>query len=345
MEDARVNWVDYGKGICIMLVVMMHSTLGYGEMVHQTGWMHDVVVWAKPFRMPDFFMIAGLFLSLSIHGPLLRFIDRKVVHFAYFYLLWLAIQTLAFEADVLLHDPVAFAVIFAKQLIFPASSLWFIHMLLVFYVVTRLLRQVPVLVVFAGAVVLHSAFYAGWLDTGWSVTERFANWYVFFFAGYAFAPAIFRFAEHVRGEPVFAMMALVAWGIWNGVFVHHGSGDVPGISLAMGFAGALAIVAVASLLSRFEIGSFVRYAGKNSIVIYLTFFIPMKLAQKGLAMTGLVSDAGTACLIVVSVGVLVPLAIHWMVRGTTLRYLYVRPDFLKFERRVGQHIRYPAPIS
>ena len=25
---ARVDWVDYGKGICILLVVMWHSTLG-----------------------------------------------------------------------------------------------------------------------------------------------------------------------------------------------------------------------------------------------------------------------------------------------------------------------------
>jgi uncharacterized membrane protein YcfT len=24
----RIDWVDYAKGICIVLVVMMHSTLG-----------------------------------------------------------------------------------------------------------------------------------------------------------------------------------------------------------------------------------------------------------------------------------------------------------------------------
>ena len=26
--SARVGWVDYAKGICIVMVVMMHSTLG-----------------------------------------------------------------------------------------------------------------------------------------------------------------------------------------------------------------------------------------------------------------------------------------------------------------------------
>ena len=28
----RTDWVDYSKGICIILVGMMHSVLGYGEM-------------------------------------------------------------------------------------------------------------------------------------------------------------------------------------------------------------------------------------------------------------------------------------------------------------------------
>src|SRR5437899_7051040 len=27
-SDGRVDWVDYAKGICIIMVVMMHSTLG-----------------------------------------------------------------------------------------------------------------------------------------------------------------------------------------------------------------------------------------------------------------------------------------------------------------------------
>ena len=28
IKRERVDWVDYAKGICIILVVMMHSTLG-----------------------------------------------------------------------------------------------------------------------------------------------------------------------------------------------------------------------------------------------------------------------------------------------------------------------------
>ncbi|MEA2910598.1 MAG: hypothetical protein QOJ15_2679, partial [Bradyrhizobium sp.] len=48
----RIDWVDYAKGICIVMVVMMHSVLGVELAAGQTGFMHLLVAFAKPFRMP-----------------------------------------------------------------------------------------------------------------------------------------------------------------------------------------------------------------------------------------------------------------------------------------------------
>src|SRR5689334_20340847 len=87
----RVDWVDYAKGICIVMVVMMHSVLGVEAAAGQTGFMHVLVAFAKPFRMPDFFLISGLFLPVVIDRDWRTFLDRKVVHFAYFYVLWVTI--------------------------------------------------------------------------------------------------------------------------------------------------------------------------------------------------------------------------------------------------------------
>ena len=90
--NTRVDWVDYAKGICVVMVVMMHSVLGVEQAAGQTGFMHALVAFAKPFRMPDFFLISGLFLSLVIDRDWRTYLDRKVVHFAYFYVLWVTIQ-------------------------------------------------------------------------------------------------------------------------------------------------------------------------------------------------------------------------------------------------------------
>src|SRR5215218_6976783 len=78
----RIDWVDYAKGICIVMVVMMHSVLGVEAAAGQTGFMHSLVAFARPFRMPDFFLISGLFLSVVIDRDWRTYHDRKVVHFA-----------------------------------------------------------------------------------------------------------------------------------------------------------------------------------------------------------------------------------------------------------------------
>ena len=65
------------------MVVMMHSVLGVELAAGETGFMHQVVMFAKPFRMPDFFLISGLFLPIVIDCDWRIYLDRKVVHFAY----------------------------------------------------------------------------------------------------------------------------------------------------------------------------------------------------------------------------------------------------------------------
>ena len=48
-DEGRVPWVDTAKGVCIVLVVMMHSTLGVGDAMGGEGFMHAVVAFANPF--------------------------------------------------------------------------------------------------------------------------------------------------------------------------------------------------------------------------------------------------------------------------------------------------------
>ena len=66
LASKRVDWVDYAKGFCIVMVVMMHSTLGVEKALGEPSWLHGAIEFARPFRMPDFFLIAGLFLGRVI---------------------------------------------------------------------------------------------------------------------------------------------------------------------------------------------------------------------------------------------------------------------------------------
>ena len=143
-QKQRLPWVDYAKGISIILVVMMHSTLSSEDALHHVGWLHEVVAFAKPFRIPAFFLIAGLFASRSISADWRRPLDRKVLHFVYFYVLWLTIQ-FVFRTPGYIAEGGVTGALHAYLLAFidPYGTLWFIYLLPVFYLVTRLTRKVP----------------------------------------------------------------------------------------------------------------------------------------------------------------------------------------------------------
>jgi len=322
---ARVAWVDYAKGFCIIFVVMMHSTLGVGQATGQEGWLHTVVAFAKPFRMPDFFLISGLFLSQVIDRDWRTYLDRKVVHFVYFYLLWTAIQ-FAVKAPFFVHEHGVLntAWLYIESFWEPFSTLWFIYLLPIFFVVTKLAHglRIPPLVIWLAGAALEMTH----LHTGATVIDEFAARFVYFYTGYLLAPRIFTLAKSVDSHPEGALAGLVIWGMINGLLVFNGLSELPLISLGLGLAGACAVVAVSVLLAKSDLASPLRYCGRNSIVIYLAFFLPMAASRTLLLKTGWVPDVGTMSAIVTAVGVIGALLWFWAVRSTFLRFLFERPD-------------------
>jgi uncharacterized membrane protein YcfT len=340
---SRVAWVDYSKGICIILVVMMHSVTSYATLVHGWTWLHNVVEFAFPFRMPDFFLIAGLFLSRTINGPLTTYIDKKVLHFLYFYIMWLAIQMFFVEMNILVSDPMEWVRQFFIGWVDPYQTMWFVYMLAVFYVVTRVIRKVPVPVVFAAAALLQTFYHAGF-ETGWSVVDRFMDRYLYFFTGYACAPVVFAFAAAAGKRAIVTIPLLILWGMLNWTGVQYKLHESPLTSIVMAFVGAGAVVATGSLLSRTKIGEPIRYAGANSIVVYLSFVIPMKVAHKFFLYTGLVSDAGTVMALSTMFAVVAPLTFHYFIKNTPLNFLYVRPQALRLKAK-PKEAKAEAPIA
>jgi uncharacterized membrane protein YcfT len=344
-DSRRVHWVDYAKGICIIFVVMMHSTLGVEKAVGETGYMHLLVQFAKPFRMPDFFLISGLFLGLVIDRPWLRYLDRKVVHFFYFYMLWAAIQ-FAFKAPGWMAGGMSAQQVAAEWLLTfvePFGTLWFIYLLPIFFVATRLHKAVPWPIVLGGAAILEMLP----IHTGWTVPDEFASRYVYFLAGYYFAAGIFRLADHARSHTKGALGFLAVWGALNAWATFapipaalqgwHGAGatvisDLPLVSLALGAAGAIAIVTATALLSKLRFAAFLEFLGRNSIVVYLAFFLPMAVSRAVLLRFADFLDIGTISLLVTAAGVIGPVLLLTFVRITGFgNFLFSRPNWAHLE--------------
>ena len=342
--DTRIQWVDVAKGFCIIMVVMMHSTLGVEKAAGEIGWMHHFVEFARPFRMPDFFLIAGLFLASRIGAPWRLYLDRKVLHFVYFYALWLTIQ-FVFKAPGFAAE-LGWAGVMREYLygfVEPWGTLWFIYHLALFLLVTRLLRRVPWQMVFVVAAALEIAP----IHTGSVLIDEFASRFVYFYAGYIFAPYIFRFAEEVSDDTLLAVAGLTLWAAAHAFVVVNGYADLPVVSLMLGFAGAFAVVAVSVLLARTVAAIPFGWLGKHSIVIYLAFFLPMAVSRASLLKTGLVPDIGTISLLVTLSAIVGPIVLYAMIQWTGYgRFLFERPEWAMLDVRPrGRKVVEPMKLA
>lgn len=90
----RLDWIDFAKGLAIILVVYRHIMIGLmraGLDVHQGYVIANEVVYT--FRMPLFFILTGIFISRSLAKRGRRyFVLNKLKTLIYPYLIWAFIQ-------------------------------------------------------------------------------------------------------------------------------------------------------------------------------------------------------------------------------------------------------------
>ena len=332
----RNAWVDAAKGLCIILVVLFHSTLGVEKEIGALTWMHQVIEWAKPFRMPDFFLISGLFLAARINRPWRDFLDAKVWHFVYFYLLWfhihfgLRLKPLINEVGVngAIHNYLA-------AFVEPFGSLWFIYLLAVFCIVVKLLRHQPVWLIAGLGLAAHVLM----PHTGSFLADEFFSRFVFFYVGFAFAPAVIEYARGISRLPLVTLgLGLATWAVYNTLGLVTGLSARPLFELGFGAFGIAAVIAFSVMITRghggTRLGRALAYCGRNSIVIYLAFTIFMAITRTLLLKAGggpgPMLDGGLVALASATAGLSGALALHWLVRGTKLDFLFVRPQMFRF---------------
>src|SRR3978361_1656976 len=92
----RVNWVDYAKGLGIILVVMGHAMAGAREahLPVNLSLVNSLYTFIYSFHMPLFFALSGLFFEKSLdryHEK--KFIINKLQTILYPFVIWSIIQT------------------------------------------------------------------------------------------------------------------------------------------------------------------------------------------------------------------------------------------------------------
>jgi len=163
------------------------------------------------------------------------------------------------------------------------------------------------------------------IETGWTVIDEFCARFVYFYTGYILATRVFQIAGAAQARPWTAAVALLVWAWLNGFYVSLGLDGKPFISLTLGLIGAAAVVTISALIAKFDLAAPLRWLGKNSIVVYLAFFLGMAASRSVLLKTGIIGDLGTVALLVTACGIAGAVLWFLAVRRTPLRFLFERP--------------------
>ena len=330
--EAVVRAVNDGSTLLVTVNTLVMNRALYPRQKMQaelgvTGWMQAWVDFAQPFRMPDFFLLSGLFLSRTIERPWRSFLDNKVVHYLYFYLLWTGIYLLS---KILVGragpTPGDWMYEYADMLVNGFAMLWFIVILPVFFVVTRLTRHVSPWLMLPAAVLLQVFPYH---NESWLLVGHFCERFVYFYLGYRAAPLVFQWAQWAHGHRPAALAAVLGWGVLNQAAVSAGYTTGPGFALVSGLVGSMAVITVGVLLSRFAAMHWLRYLGEHSIVTYLAFFLPMGALIVVMKRTGLWLDPGSMAALMSLLSVSFALALFWLTRRTPARMLFERPRWAR----------------
>lgn len=322
VSKQRIGWIDAAKGLTIILVVMEHTTFGVQNAIGHLPLVFGAIAeFAKPFRMPLFFLVAGLFAQKALFGDLRKFVDGKIVHFAYFYVLWSVIQI---GIKIVVPHEGGWQVTYVDLLMIPIQPfavLWFIYALALFFIALRLLRSARPFFIFFFAV----ALYFTRLDTGWMLIDEFAWRFVWFVAGVYGAQQIFQIADWARAQPAkgTALGLLLLASVASVVFSHLI--DIRSLELLMGFAGGGAAVILVSILASKGFAGPLTFVGKHSLYIFLSFFLPMAATRVVMVKLGF-ENGDLITLVATSFAVVSPIIAYKLLEKTPLSFFYIRPD-------------------
>lgn len=139
----RISWVDYAKGIGILLVVLGHVIDGLNPASHANT--NSSVILMKTydliygFHMPLFFLLSGLFVERSLQKD--GFFKQKLLTIVIPYFIWSLFQGVT---NVLLsgltNSKPDWSVVFLIP-IFPYAQFWFLYALFICFAIYFLMRK------------------------------------------------------------------------------------------------------------------------------------------------------------------------------------------------------------
>ncbi len=278
LEKSRLHWVDYLKGIAIILVVYRHILIGMSRSndfeIPRYLWNANEIFFS--FRMPLFFILSGIFLggSLKKRTPG-KLVEIKFENLFYPYLIWATIQVtlqivlghLHFtNADRTWRDYLY--ILYQPEKL---DQFWYLPALFnvsVIYIFTKAILKLPGWVQLSAGVVL---FFAHENIHGIDSISMLTDWmkyYIFYALGDVLSSSFFKPGfQRVMRNPWSLVAISPAFVLSQIYWLTHKVNALEFLGIAM--IGCVTMFFVAFLLERMNVWNWLRVVGYHSLYIYV----------------------------------------------------------------------------
>lgn len=134
----RIEWMDFLRGSCIVLVIQLHTLLLSGGL--RSGGILDIESYIlSPYRMQILFFLSGLVASKSISKNNLDYFKGKFNNILYPYLIWSLPYVFIMHGDYFQNAQYHEEIKSIAGVFFGMSDLtWFLYFLFIFFILSKL---------------------------------------------------------------------------------------------------------------------------------------------------------------------------------------------------------------
>lgn len=354
LSDKRHGWIDYDRGLSIILVTYRHcfeSLQNAGLDLSGHPWLEYFNVFFFGFRMPLFFIASGIFISgsISVKG-FSPYLSNRIKTILYPMVVWGFIQIslqLVFSGYTNSEGDVGWNT-YLELFTNPRSTgqFWYLHALFlvgVIYAILKVFLNIGYktqLIIGAALYILcaidnHSAFS---YEANLGFINDFLKYYLFFAIGDAISNRILQektadlFSSYKLIIPLVLSFITIQYFFTeinmkegNNYFVEN---KMPLFFLLVALVGCSLSLSVSFSLKKRNSMRFLRVIGYNSIQIYCMQIIVMSVSRQILMKLVHIENPTILSLLVLSTGIIVPVIIYQICLRMNLWWLFTlkRPD-------------------
>lgn len=294
-KPGRLKWIDYARGIAIILVVYRHAFEGLKESgldVFSHMYLEYANIFFFSFRMPLFFIVSGVFIVMSLRKRGLgKFVATKGKTILYPYFLWACIQLTIqlFFSAYTNGSPTAQTYLYLFYLPREIAHFWYLYALfnisvLYAFTVDVLKFRWPHNMVL-GAILFALSIYTWQNDIVTGFVGDILHYYIFFAIGDAVSGFILdRDKSQLLGATKMILVLLIPFLAGQAYFLlanmDHAEAKYmyveyyqPVAFLLIALTGCAFVISISFLLQRTNRLNWLSILGRHSLYIYVAHVI------------------------------------------------------------------------